>query len=420
VVTVSQVLKYDEAIEWLYGTQLFGIKLGLESVAELLEHLNVPDDLEGRQIIHVAGTNGKGSVCAFSERILREAGFRTGLFTSPHLVSFRERIRIDGTPASQSEIAGGLTVIREIAKTFPSHPTFFEITFALGMRIFCDRNCERIILETGMGGRLDATNALSADVNVITPISMDHQQWLGDTMEKIATEKAGIIQPDTPVITGDLNSVARDVIGRRALKAGAPLIEAHLLPDDWELGLKGPHQRKNAALAVEAVCRVDDSSSSRLTPQVISHALARIEWPGRFQLIGSHLILDGAHNVAAVEALVAAWRDTFGEGERSHLVFGVASSKNVSGILEMILPIVSSITFVPIQSERRASVEDMKKSLLEAGGGHLPSRDFSSVAEALDYGAGLEEKTLVAGSLFLVGEALAHLQGGHDFEVSSQ
>ena len=412
-------MKYDEAIDWLYGTQLFGIKLGLENVTRLLNALDVTTDLEGKKVVHVAGTNGKGSVCAFTEKILRDGGFRTGLFTSPHLVSFRERIRINGDPATEKEIAAILTRIQETAREWDPHPTFFEITFALAMRIFCDRQCERIVLETGMGGRLDATNSVPSDVAVITPISMDHQQWLGDTLEKIAAEKAGIMKPNTPVVIGDLAPAARDVIGRRALELGVPLIEAHPLPDDWKCGLHGQHQRDNAALAVEAACRVDDPFQSRLSREIIAEAISNTTWPGRFQIVQERLIIDGAHNVDAAEVLVETWREVFGEEEKANIIFGAASSKDVVGILSQLRKIAASFSFVPIKSERRISPSEMKAALIEAGGEGIPTTEIDTLATAIEAAEKNENRTLIAGSLFLAGEAL-HQITGEPFEVSLQ
>ncbi len=410
---VTAWMKYDDAFEWLYETQLFGIKLGLDNISRLLTVLGVCDDLSGKKIIHVAGTNGKGSVCAFAERILRDAGFRTGLFTSPHLVSFCERIRIDGIEVGESEVAEGLSLIREEVEGWEQHPTFFEITLALAMRIFCDVDCERIILETGMGGRLDATNSLPAEVSVITSIALDHQQWLGDTLEEIVTEKAGIIKPGVPVITSDPHGV----IVKRAAEMGAQLIKARPLPDGWESGLQGRYQRENAALAVAAVRQL----GNEISESTIRRAIASTEWPGRFQIIRDRLILDGAHNEAAAEMLTETWREAFGEGEKAHLIFGVADSKDAAGLLRHLVPISSRITFVSIQSDRQVPTGEMKAVLAKVSGKGLPVREFNTLGEALEYSAGLKEKTLLTGSLFLVGEALAILQkGGKGFEVSSQ
>ena len=405
-------MDYQESIDWLYGTQLFGIKLGLENVTRLLKETSVTQDQEGRKIVHVAGTNGKGSVCAFTERILRDAGLKTGLFTSPHLVAYSERIQINGEMISEERIAWGLTDIRDRVKDWDSHPTFFEISLVLALRYFCDEGCEVILLETGMGGRLDATNAVNADVSVITSISLDHQQWLGETIREIAMEKAGIIKPNTPVIVADLHPDARDMVGRRALTLGVPCIEAHPLPEEWPLGLKGHHQRENAALAVEAACRVE---GDRLSQEGIQHSLAEASWPGRFEVIGDRLVLDGAHNEAAAEALCAAWREAF-PGELAKLIFGAAESKDLVAIFKAILPVIGSITFVPIQSERRISAGEMTEAFVTAGGELEKVKSAENLSEALTIGQG---RVLVAGSLFLVGEVRAIVEGG-DYEVSLQ
>lgn len=412
---IRRALNYQESIDWLYGTQTFGIKLGLENTGKLLAALGLMPDLEGRKIIHVAGTNGKGSVCAFSERILRDGGLRTGLFTSPHLVTYRERIRVRGTLISEAAVAEILSRIRGLVFDWDFHPTFFEISLGLAMRYFCDQDCEVIVLETGMGGRLDATNAVKSDVSVITSISLDHQQWLGETIREIAGEKAGILKATVPVIVAELHPEARDVVGRCALTLGIPCIEVHPLPEEWELGLKGPHQRENAALAVEAACRI---AGDRLTQDGIRRSLAETVWPGRFQRIDDDLILDGAHNPGAASVLRETWQSTF-PGEKARLVFGVVESKDVGGIFEALLPIIESVTFVAVKSERRLSVNEMKAALIEAGGAGIPVTESFSLPEAVAHSRQSGGKTLVAGSLFLVGEALGHFLG-ETYEVSLQ
>ncbi len=407
-----QDVDYDATIKWLYGTQLVGIKLGLDNVARLLKDLSVTSDLVERKIIHVAGTNGKGSVCAFSERILRDVGLKTGLFTSPHLISYLERIQVSGELIPEDRATEILNDIRELIDNWETHPTFFEISLALALRFFCDEDCEIILLETGMGGRFDATNAVNATVSVITSIGLDHQEWLGETIREIAFEKAGIIKPETPLIVADLHPEARDVVGRRALTLGVPYIEAHPLPEEWPLGLKGPHQRENAALAVEAACRVE---GDRLTQEGIQQSLSDTSWPGRFEIVGEFLVLDGAHNEASAQALCAAWKETFPK-ESAQLIFGAAESKDLGGIFRAMLPIISSVTFVPIRSERRLSAAEMTKAFVSAGGDPQKVNSASSLEEAL---ARVEGRQLVAGSLFLVGEAKSILEGG-EFEVSLQ
>lgn len=404
-------MDYEESIDWLYGTQLFGIKLGLENTRKLLEALGIHSDATSPKIIHVAGTNGKGSVCAFSERILRDADLRTGLFTSPHLVTYRERIRVSGAMIPEEDVASILSTIQELVEDWDPHPTFFEISLGLAMRHFHDCGCDAIILETGMGGRLDATNALAAAVSVITSVALDHQKWLGGTIREIAAEKAGILKANTPAIIADLHPDARDVVGRRALTLGIPYIEAHPLPDDWELGLRGPHQRENAALAVEAACRIE---GEQLTQEGIRKSLAETTWAGRFQIVDDRVILDGAHNPEAAGTLREAWSETFPD-EKAHLIFGVAEGKDVVGIFRELLPVIGSVTFVPIKSERRLPADAMKAALGEAGDADIPIGEADSIEKALE-GDG---RILVAGSLFLVGEALGILEG-RGFETSLQ
>ena len=202
---------YPEAIDWLFSTQMFGIKLGLDGPRRLLkEYLAHP--AHGVTVIHVAGTNGKGSTCAMIDSIARSSGKRTGLFTSPHLIDYRERIKVSGVEIPEEDCASGLTELRAICERFDHHPTFFEITLALAMRWFRERECEVIVLETGMGGRLDATTAVQADIAVITPIGLDHTQWLGDTLELVAAEKAGIFVPGKPAVSSPQDPAAQAVL----------------------------------------------------------------------------------------------------------------------------------------------------------------------------------------------------------------
>jgi dihydrofolate synthase/folylpolyglutamate synthase len=404
-------LNYADSIDWLYSTQTFGIKLGLENMRRLLLDDGIDPDRPGAAVLHVAGTNGKGSVCAVAERILRDAGVKTGLFTSPHLVTYRERIRVNGTMVPEEVVARELTRLRARVADWETHPTFFELSLALAMRHFLNESCEVVVLETGMGGRLDATNTVQSEVTVITPIGLDHQQWLGETIREIAGEKAGILKPGVPVIIGELHPDARDVVGRRALRLGIPCLEAHPLPEDWTTGLKGPHQRGNAALAVEAACRLEEK---RLTLEGIRQSVADAFWPGRFQQLRPGLIVDGAHNPAAAAVLRETWLGEFGN-EKARLVFGAVATKDVAGIFRELLPIIESVTFVPVKSERRLSVDEMEADLLEAGGGDLPVFSAGTLAAAIEQ----DGRVLVAGSLFLVGQALAEFYG-EAFESSLQ
>ena len=213
------LLSYKQALAWLYGLQRFGIKLGLENIRRLLDEClgaaassavairRSPNT--SPKVIHVAGTNGKGSVCAMIDSICRAQGYRTGLFISPHLITFRERIRVNGEMISEDAVADGLTIIRDLVADWDPHPTFFEVTTALALKHFGDAKIEIAILETGLGGRLDATNAVQSDVSVITPIGLDHEEWLGNTLSEIAGEKAGIIKPGLPVVSASAATASR-------------------------------------------------------------------------------------------------------------------------------------------------------------------------------------------------------------------
>ncbi len=231
-------MTYQEALAWLYSLQRFGIKLGLENIQRLIRELDInlgsarasravsgasPETSGKPRIIHVAGTNGKGSVCAMIDSICRAQKYCTGLFISPHLVTFRERIRVNGEMISETEVATGLINIRKLVADWDPHPTFFEIATALALKHFSEAKIDIVVLETGLGGRLDATSAVQSDVAVITPIALDHQEWLGDSLEKIAGEKAGIIKARTPVVSGPQPSEAEKVIRARAAECEAPL-----------------------------------------------------------------------------------------------------------------------------------------------------------------------------------------------------
>src|SRR5262249_50094846 len=255
-------LTYKQGLAWLYGLQRFGIKLGLETIRRLLDQCCsgvcvkrpalAAANASTPKIIHVAGTNGKGSVCAMIDSICRAQGYRTGLFTSLHLVTFRERIRVNGEMISEGAVADGLTIIRDLIADWDPHPTFFEVTTALALKHFGDAEIDIAILETGLGGRLDATNALQSDVSVITPIALDHEKWLGDTLAEIAGEKAGIIKPAVPVISAPQQPEAEEVIRARAAECRSPIRFIHETYKRSPVALRGEYQKQNAAVAVAA------------------------------------------------------------------------------------------------------------------------------------------------------------------------
>jgi dihydrofolate synthase/folylpolyglutamate synthase len=401
--SVPRLSPYKETLAWLYGLQRFGIKLGLENIQQLIAALQV--DLSGARVIHVAGTNGKGSVCAMIDSILRAQKYRTGLFTSPHLVTFRERIRVNGEMIPEDAVANGLTVIRDLVRDWDPHPTFFEITTALALKHFSETKINIAILETGLGGRLDATNAVQSNVSIITAIDLDHQQWLGDTIEKIAAEKAGVIKPKIPVAVAAQAPDAEEVIRIRAVECEAPLQFVHDPYQKTPVGLSGEYQKQNAALAIAALCaaRIDIDDSS------IESGLASIDWPARFQHWDDRIVIDGAHNPAAARVLAQTWRETFGD-QRASLILAILSDKDLHGICGTLAPITDYVFLPKIRSDRAVSPDKLAK-VLSANNPSLPYSTAHSVADAFNKARAKPNRILLAGSLHFAGEALAHLQG---------
>ncbi len=407
-------MTYPESIDWLFSTQLFGIKLGLDGPRRLLkEYLAHP--AHGVKVIHVAGTNGKGSTCAMIDSVARAAGIRTGLFTSPHLIDFRERIRVSGVEIPEDACAAMLSELRALCERLDPHPTFFEIALALAMRWFRERECELIVLETGMGGRLDATTAVPADVSAITPIGLDHTQWLGDTLEKIAAEKAGILVEGKPAISSPQPPEARRVLEMEANEIRAPLafIDQPLL--GYPIALPGEHQRWNAALALACL----HAAKVRLGYESVFHGLSTVRWPGRFERLrhqGREIVLDGAHNPHGAEVLAATWREQFGDAKAT-LIFSAVAAKDVPGILSRLAPLAAEIHLCPVDTPRALPVDELAAAL--PADTSEPIR-HPALAPALDAALGTNAgPILIAGSLFLVGEAKALLSGDR-FMPSSQ
>jgi len=396
-------VNYREALAWLYSLQRFGIKLGLENIRRLLAEL--PVDLRGTRVIHVAGTNGKGSVCAMIDSICRAQGYRTALFISPHLVTFRERIRVNGEMIFEDAVANGLTLIRDLIADWDPHPTFFEVTTALALKYFAEAKLDIVILETGLGGRLDATNAVQSDVSAIAPIDFDHEKWLGDSLEKIATEKAGIIKSNIPVVCSSQQIEAEKVIRARAAECEAPLQFVTESYDCSPIALPGQHQKQNAAVAIAAI----HAANIDIDDKAIARGLATVECPARFQKWDERTIIDGAHNPSAARVLAKTWREIFSD-QRATLILAVLSDKNLRGICEELVPIASSVLLPKIRSERAAPPETLAK-VLSSITPSLPHSIVPSLGGTLDLARAKQNPNLITGSLHFAGEVLAHLHG---------
>jgi dihydrofolate synthase/folylpolyglutamate synthase len=414
----------DGILEKLYSRRRFGIRPGVERVRLLLERLGHPE-LTFRSI-HVVGTNGKGSTSAYLASILSAAGLRTALFTSPHLVSFTERFRIDGTDISPLRLEPLLTTVLDAA---PAEATFFEIVTALSALYFSEEQVDIAIMEAGMGGRSDATAALNGILTVVTPISLDHCDYLGTTLEQIAAEKTGIAEPDTPVIIGRQAAEAK-----QAIRSCFPTDSSRLVwtdtavSVDWNknatlnyrgirshlknlvTGIPGRYQAENASLAL-AAAEIAGAAGISVSDQALRNGLLNARWPGRMETVpgAPPLLLDGAHNPDGAAALAEALKDIC--YRNLLLVLGVMADKDVRQIVSALAPLTTSCYCVRPAVDRAMDDTDLSAILTEIG---IPSTACGSVASGIQSAqrdAGGDDLILVCGSLFTVGEAKAWLAG---------
>jgi dihydrofolate synthase/folylpolyglutamate synthase len=423
---------YPETIEYLYGIRLFGQKLGLETMQYLLRLMGDPQ--RSLRFIHIAGTNGKGSVAAMLSAVLSTAGHKTGLYTSPHLVSFCERFQINGQAIPEADVVRLVEEIRPVLERVGANPefrapTFFEAVTAIALRYFAEQKVDVVVWETGLGGRLDATNVIVPLVSVVTNIAFDHTQYLGETLAQIATEKCGIIKPGVPVVTAAAAEEALQVIRNTAAAQGSALtvvgrdVGATRLSEDeqcqrveltgtrWSYGpltipLLGAHQTINCATAVAAL----EASGVPVDAKQVTEGLTRTAWPGRFQIVHHDpmVVLDGAHNAAAAERLAATLREHFA-GRKLTLILGVLRDKNYDQMCQILAPLAVRVVCVPVNSERTSEPDQLARWCKAANPGAriTVERDLSAAyAQARNEGA---DTITIAGSLFLVGEALDRL-----------
>lgn len=346
-------MNYEEALQYINQLNSKGIALGLERIEALLERLGNPQ--KGQRFIHVAGTNGKGSVCAFLDSALREAGLRVGRYISPTLYDYRERIQIDGQYISKQAVASLLTTIQQACVQMERQglepPTVFEVETALAFLYFAEQHCDYVLLEVGMGGRLDSTNVISQPVlSVITPISLDHTRMLGDHLAAIAAEKGGIVKPHCPAVLGPQQPEAQAVLTARCQQCGITPLQVdvnQIQKQQWSwqgqrfsygrwsqltIGLSGDYQRVNGAIAIEAL-QLLQKEEPALTDEAIQAGLAKARWPGRFEIIGQAplFVVDGAHNSAGAQALAQTLQEHF-SGKRIWLLLGVFRDKDYQQI----------------------------------------------------------------------------------------
>ncbi|NOZ26024.1 MAG: bifunctional folylpolyglutamate synthase/dihydrofolate synthase [Nitrospirae bacterium] len=448
-------MSYREILGYLYNLRHHGIKLGLENPAKLITITGNPQ--RSYRTVHVAGTNGKGSTVSMIASVLQAAGIRTGTFTSPHLVSFTERIQVDGERIGEDDVIRLARLIRSrVEEAGDLNPTFFEFVTAMAFMYFMEEEVEWAVIETGMGGRFDATNVISPDVTVITPVGLDHREFLGETLAEIAYEKAGIIKDGVPLVLAPQDADALKTILGVAGERNAPV---YMYGDDFRAGIQevtasgvrfdymtghgdlprpgagmrdlpltGAYQAVNAAVAVRASELVLESCGfpAESLPRIIRSGLSRTSWPGRCELTvfrGMPVLLDGAHNPEAARALSETLQGVFlsasGRSEGYDgliLVFGAMADKDIEEILGPLLPLARAVVFTAPSYGRsespgrlcRLSAEILDARTARDGAGPESIHTAPSVEEALELASRLCRRgdlVVVTGSFYTVGEA---------------
>lgn len=412
---------YRESLDYLYGLQKHGIKFGLNSTERILERVGNPH--RKLRFIHVAGTNGKGSTATMLAAILREHGFKTGLYTSPHLVRFTERFSINGQEVGAERMLQVFEKIRSVLDE-KEPPTFFEVTTAMAFLYFAEEQADWVIAETGMGGRLDATNVIDPEVCIITNIGFDHQEYLGSTLASIAREKAGIIKEGIPLITGALQPVVQGILKTTCMNRKAPLLryksdfrvrrnsdgtfQYRGMDAQWpalRVNLRGPHQTANAALAVAAAELLHRKGLLQLENSAVERALADVEWPARLEVLEENptIILDGAHNPQGAESLRDALKDCF-KYERLHLVLGIMADKDIRGILRRLLPLAQTAIFTQPRYSRAANPEELRRMARPYIQKHYVIPDPASAIAQARQMAEPGDLICITGSLYFAGE----------------
>lgn len=422
---------FKKSLQRLYALRTFGIKPGLDVTVALLNRLGNPH--HAFVTIHVAGTNGKGSVCAMLESVLRQAGLRVGLYTSPHLTQFNERIRVNGTDISDLELAALFDQMEPQAAAVSAaerEVTFFEFTTAMAFQYFKEKAVHVAVVETGMGGRLDSTNVVMPLVSVITRIGLDHTAYLGTTLAAIAGEKAGIIKSGRPVICGATPDEAKQVIRATAgvKKSGfVDVAEAvsirrvsqdltgqkvAITSGDMDYGtismkLLGKHQLENIATVIATLETLAECSPIRIPREVVRAGLAAVRWPGRLEVLSQEppMILDGAHNPDGAHALALALKDLL-KKKKVGLIWGMCEDKDALGFAKAMGAAVKRCWIVPINSERNADPKKLLQIAKTEGWAAMTCSLPEAMQLAKDWAAENSGAVCIAGSLFLAGDVL--------------
>jgi dihydrofolate synthase/folylpolyglutamate synthase len=400
-------MTYPDSVRFLYalGNEIKSAKLGLERIRAVLEALGHPE--RAFRVVHVAGTNGKGSTCAMIEAGLRAAGIRTGLFTSPHLIEPTERIQIDGIPVSEADFERAFNIVHETAEKLDldCHPTYFETVTAMAFWFFKEKLVDTAVIEVGLGGRLDSTNVVQPVLTVITPIDFDHEAYLGHTIEAIASEKAGILKPGVPAVFARQRPEAAAVLEARVAELRVRVTRAE------EFEIRGLHIDARGSRFSGILCplagehQVDNAVTAALALRALgvsTEGIAETRWPGRIEHVSPNpdIILDGAHNPAGARAL-ARYLDRFYGGRRIWLVYGAMRDKAIEEVAGVLFPLASELILTAPDTSRALRPEALAEF---AGRGHIEPGAESAINYARTHAAD-EDIIVITGSLFLVGEA---------------
>ncbi len=413
-------MNYNQALEYIHSVEWLGSRPGLSRTQELLSKLGNPQ--EGMKFVHVAGTNGKGSTCAMLNSVLMQAGYKVGLYTSPYIVRFNERMCINGEPISDTELAELVGIIKPIADGMEDKPTEFEIITALAFLYFKKHCCDIVVLEVGMGGRLDSTNVIDSPVvSVITGVAIDHTSVLGNTVEGIAFEKAGIIKQGCPVVYGGRSEEAFSVISKRAEECASPLVRVDhnrlelkkadinglefTYDGDWHLSLLGTYQPENAATVLETVKLLNERGFD-ISLDNIYKGLESARWRARFELLSKEppVIFDGSHNIQGVTAAAEGIKHFFG-GNRVALLMGVLADKDYEDMARILSSVADKVFAVAPDSPRALSSTELAKTFSNLG---VDSKDYNTVFEgveaAYEYAKTQNIPLVTLGSLYMYGE----------------
>lgn len=420
-------MTYEEALAYLENYTWSKTRLGLGRTRELTAKLGDPQ--KKLRFVHVAGSNGKGSTCAMTASILQAAGYKTGLYTSPYIQTFCERIQVNGENIPEHRLAEVTEKLRDAAETMEDHPSWFEMVTAVAFQYYLEENCDIVVLEVGMGGEFDSTNVIEApEVAVLTNIGLEHTEYLGDTIEAIARTKSGIIKPGCRVVSYDNVPEVKAIITEVAKENGAPLIFAdpsgiRLVSRDldgqvfeWEgktyrLPLHGEHQLKNASVVMEIVRELREQGWD-ISDEAVRRGLAEVKWPARFQVLSREplFILDGGHNPQCAEAMTESL-DALLPGQKVDFLLGILADKDYTQMIDILSPYAASFHCIAPENERALGVEALADTIRARGFETYAYNDLDEAIRTVCGSAAANNRPAVCfGSLYLAGEVLNYCE----------